>query len=388
MKKLIFAISALFMIAGCTEQPSYTINGEVAGVAGKAVLSYVNPVSKVKVSDTVAIDNNKFLFEGTTDDVYPAMIVILPEEGEPASARFYIENAPIAIKLDWDSVKSGRRSGRIITRTEVTGGANNTFKKEYASVGDQVMQQEKYKEYTAAKAELDKIDMRADWSGYMKASGEFMKTYKDVMDSVAVETERAKAELIRSNPDVECAAEELSSNMTKMPLEEIEAVFYAFTPKVQNCFLARKIKDEIAALNAIKPGNAAPEFTLKNLAGEEFSLASLKGKYVILDFWASWCGPCRASIPGVKELYAKYKDKGLEIVGISCDRKADDWKKASEEEQLPWINLIDTQDADRVATKYAVHYIPSMFLLDKEGKMVGKMNHDELDAKLKELLGE
>ena len=134
--------------------------------------------------------------------------------------------------------------------------------------------------------------------------------------------------------------------------------------------------------------NMVIDFTLKNLAGEDFTLSSLKGKYVILDFWASWCGPCRASIPGVKELYAKYKDKGLEVVGVSCDRKPEDWKKASEEEQFPWINLIDTQDANRVATKYAVHYIPTMYLIDKEGKMIGKMKHHELDAKLKELLGE
>ena len=88
------------------------------------------------------------------------------------------------------------------------------------------------------------------------------------------------------------------------------------------------------------------------------------------------------------EVYAKYKDKGLEIVGVSCDRKGNDWRKASEEEQLPWINLIDTQDANRVATKYAVHYIPTMYLIDQEGKMIGKMGHHELDAKLKELLGE
>ncbi len=388
MKKIILAASALALMASCAKQPSFTINGEVADVAGKVVLFYENPVSKVKVSDTVAIADGKFVFAGSVEDVVPAVVEVLPEEGKPATARLYLENAPLVLKLDWNSVKEGRRRARVITSAEVSGGVNNAFKKAYAAIADSIAGQEKYKEYAAAKAELDKIDMRADWAGYMKASGEFMKTYKDVMDSVSVETERAKAEFIKSNPDVECAAEEFSGKIGKMPLEELEAVFYAFTPKVQNCFLAKRIKDEIQALNAIKPGNVAPEFTLKNPAGEEFSLASLKGKYVILDFWASWCGPCRASIPGVKELYAKYKDKGLEIVGVSCDRNPEDWKKALEEEQLPWINLIDVQDADRAATKYAVHYIPSMFLLDQEGKMIGKMNHDELDAKLKELLGE
>lgn len=377
-------------MASCNSQPSFTINGEVPGVAGKVVLSYENPVSKVKISDTAAIAEGKFVFKGSVEDVVPAMVKVLPEEGKPATARLYLENAPLTLKLNWESVREGgRRHGRVITKTEVAGGVNNAFKKAYAAIPDSILAQEKYKEYAAARAEFEKIDMSADWAGYMKASGEFMGTYKDVIDSVEVETQRAKVEFLKSNADVECAVEEYSKMVLgKASLEKLEEVFNIFTPRVQNSAMAQGLKKEIEILKAIQPGAVVPDFTLKNLADEEFTLSSLKGKYVILDFWASWCGPCRASIPGVKELYAKYKDKGLEIVGVSCDRKPEDWRKASEEEQLPWINLIDTQDANRAATKYAVHYIPSMFLLDQEGKMIGKMNHDELDAKLKELLGE
>ena len=114
-------------------------------------------------------------------------------------------------------------------------------------------------------------------------------------------------------------------------------------------------------------------------------------KPVLLDFWASWCGPCRGSIPGIKKVYEQYKEKGVEIVGISCDRTAEPWRKAVEEDQSPWIHVIDfanEKNGGRVAAKYAIHYIPTLYLLDKEGKMIGKINHHELGDKLKELLGE
>lgn len=388
MKKIIFAIIALCAVVSCTQTPSFTIEGDVAGVAGKAVLSYENPVSKVQVNDTVAIENGKFIFEGAVEDVVPARITIIPNNEKAASTRICLENDALSININWSSVVEGRRNGRIITVTEVLGGANNTFKRAYDAIPDSIISQEKYKDLKAATKELDKYDMRADFEGYMKAYGEFMKNYKAQQDSAQIETVEAQMAFIKANPAVESAAESFSKFITTLTLEQMEEVFYTFTPKVQNSFLAKKVKDEIVALNAVKPGNVAPDFTLKTLAGDDFTLSSLKGKYVVLDFWASWCGPCRASIPGIKELYAQYKEKGLEIVGVSCDKDAAAWKKAIEDDQIPWIHVIDTQDASRAAGKYAVHYIPSLFLIDQEGKMIGKIDHHDLAAKMKELLGE
>ncbi len=387
MKKIIFAAVALLAVVSCSQKPSFKIEGTIEGASGKAVLSFKNPVSKTEVNDTVAIENGKFVFGGYAEDVVPAKIEILAENDEPATAHMYIENAPISVKLDWSNVKRSKRRGNIIAGAVIAGGANNEFKAAFEAIPENILAQEKYAAYRAGRAEVAKAG--DDMNKYMELYGKFMSEFKDVSDSLAKETADAKMAFIKSNPDVECAADEFSKiALGKSTLAELEEVFNVFTPRVQNSAMARKIKNEIDVLNAIKPGNVVPDFTLKNLAGEDFTFSSLKGKYVIIDFWASWCGPCRASIPGVKELYAKYKDKGLEIVGVSCDRKENDWRKASEEEQLPWINLIDIQNANRVATKYAVHYIPTMYLIDQEGKMIGKMGHHELDVKLKELLGE
>ena len=119
----------------------------------------------------------------------------------------------------------------------------------------------------------------------------------------------------------------------------------------------------------------------------------IKGeKTVFCDFWASWCGPCRASIPHLKEIYAKYKDKGFEIVGVTNDTDHDSWKKAIEEDQSPWIHVADVfpekYRGAEVIARYAAHYLPTLYLIDKEGKMIGKIEHTDLDTKLKELFGE
>lgn len=120
------------------------------------------------------------------------------------------------------------------------------------------------------------------------------------------------------------------------------------------------------------------------------TLSSLFGQYLLIDFWASWCGPCRAGVPGLKELYAKYHDKGFEIIGIADDSNPESWKKALAEDKSPWIHVLDEfpdkNKPARVSSLYGVHYIPSYFLLDREGCFIGKFDHDGLEAKLHELL--
>jgi thiol-disulfide isomerase/thioredoxin len=121
-------------------------------------------------------------------------------------------------------------------------------------------------------------------------------------------------------------------------------------------------------------GVTAPEIQLTNLKGTSVKLSSLKGKVVLIDFWASWCGPCRETIPSLKKLYSKYKSKGFEIYGISLDDKQQNWKRAVDYYKMDWTQVNDADGA--VATKWKVNYIPSTFLLNKDGKIVA-VNADE-----------
>jgi peroxiredoxin len=138
----------------------------------------------------------------------------------------------------------------------------------------------------------------------------------------------------------------------------------------------------------MRPGQTAADLSLPDLNGKLVSLYQLKGKVVLIDFWASWCGPCRHNNPRLVKLYNKYHDRGLEIYGVSLDEDEGSWKKAVHHDKLSWIQVIDDKgwEASSIST-YGVDFIPSSFLIDKRG-VIQKMNIDgpELEGSIKDLL--
>ena len=120
----------------------------------------------------------------------------------------------------------------------------------------------------------------------------------------------------------------------------------------------------------VHAGDQAPDFTLKDINGQDVSLSSFKGKWAVLDFWGSWCRFCIQGIPDMKEAYAKYHDKGLEIVGIDCNEPEEAWKAAVEKYSLPWVNLYNPgQRGEGVCKLYGVVAYPTKILIDPEGKV-------------------
>lgn len=134
-------------------------------------------------------------------------------------------------------------------------------------------------------------------------------------------------------------------------------------------------------------GNVAPEIALNDPSGKEIKLSSLRGKVVLLDFWASWCGPCRQENPNNVKLYKQYKDKGFEIYGVSLDKEMDAWKEAIVQDQLTWVHVSDLKFwQSAAAASYKVESIPATFLLDKDGKILAKnLRGEELASFLKKL---
>ncbi|MBQ1624253.1 MAG: AhpC/TSA family protein [Bacteroidales bacterium] len=389
MKKIFVLILGLAALSACTKQPGYVIKGQAGELDGKAVLAYNLP-DGTPVCDTVTMNKGKFTFKGSVPDVVIGSVSLLPAGEDPLRANVYVENCPLTMNVNLDKVIDyARYGGKILSDVTTTGGPNNEFANQMQNVRTVIAQRPELKELAAAIEEVESMGY-ADMAAYQQKQAEIQSKYAELLPAYYDALEEETKKVIAENPDVEAAAYMFNRYYNDATTEEFEEAFNQYSEKVRNSFLAAEAREELAARKATQPGAEAPDFTLNDPDGNPVTLSSLRGQYVIVDFWASWCKPCRAGMPAMKELYKKYHSKGLEIIGVSDDTDHNAWKNAIAQDQTPWIHVVDEFPVEnkpaRVGLLYGVHYIPSYFLLDKEGKVIGKMEHEELEAKLAELL--
>lgn len=163
-----------------------------------------------------------------------------------------------------------------------------------------------------------------------------------------------------------------------------------FKKELPNSHYTKQFVEQIESLRSLAVGMPAPDIALPNPEGDTVRLSSLKGKYVMIDFWAAWCKPCRVENPNVVRLYNKYKDKGFEIYGVSLDRTKQAWVEAIKEDNLNWKHVSDLRYFDsEAAALYNINAIPATVLLDKEGNIIAKnLRGEALEEKLAEIFGD
>ena len=215
---------------------------------------------------------------------------------------------------------------------------------------------------------------------------------------------KRQEDYMKKYPSTALAASFLRMELGSMPIEKMKEAYDKLDATAKETTSGKEIANEIAVLERVNPGNPAPDFTANDLlTGKPFSLSSLKGKVVLLDFWASWCVPCRKSNPHVKALYNKYSKKGFDVVYIaSDDSNPNAALKAIEQDGIKKYHhllsgLKEKRDAngkmlgydksEDIGEKYAIHFLPTKYLIDREGNIIGKVDDETLDAKLKELFG-
>jgi len=194
-------------------------------------------------------------------------------------------------------------------------------------------------------------------------------------------------DLIRENGDCFVSAYILAGMMQNAPLEILKELYGKFSDSVKSCYYGKLLADQISRLEAIAVGAIAPNFTVMTPAGDTISLYSIAGKVKMVDFWASWCMPCRKENPNLVKLYEEFHPKGFEIFSVSLDTDKSAWEKAIADDGLLWKQGSELLQVPQVALFYGIKAIPHTILLDENNRIIAKdIRGKELKKKLAELL--
>ena len=216
-----------------------------------------------------------------------------------------------------------------------------------------------------------------------------MKKNDLISEELDKEMKAQLVSFVKKNKNTVVSPYLITRNSWQFDLPELENILSVFDTAMSSSTYYQAIEKRIEVLRSVAIGQFAPDFTLNDSTGNPISLSSLKGKILLVDFWAAWCGPCRAENPNVVKAWQKYKDKGFDVLGVSFDTNREKWLKAVKDDKLTWTQVSDLKGWGNEAGKlYGINLIPANVLLDKDQKIIASgLRGEELFKKLEELLG-
>lgn len=366
MKKyLSFAVWCSCLLAACTSSPQYNLTGTLTGIQSDTLLvrSFaINPLSRPQiVTDTVPLKDGKFALQ--LGDSVLKQVVIMEKPSLVPDAQGRIP----AISMDAISfiLLPGKK---VVVNGSLDGYTlgGDAFYDTYS----QLLTQKKVYEH--------KLDSLRDVCREMEQKGIAEDSIRRVY-APAEGWERSMTQVstdyIRRHPNQDLSVFLLAQ--TPLDLEVVDSLLKMLSENVRTGVMqplyqtiqseCEKGKARQQALEKVKEGMPAPDFTLKDIQGNDFSLSSAKGKYVILDFWGSWCGWCIKGLPDMKKAYRKYKHKVV-FVGIDCNDTEEKWKQAVAAHGIPWVNVRNAGQPD-VAVMYGVSGYPTKIVIDRQGNI-------------------
>lgn len=361
MKKHIFFLFAFALgMTACNQKTEgFKVNVSLANGNEKTVyLQKFIDNTPVNI-DSAVIANETAVLSAPKDD--PQILYTLKVKGMRGSMPFFADNKDVAF----------------------VGDINNPQAVE-------IMASETQAELDAYNDQLDQFNLQIK-ELYTVMQQAFLDNDSIVMDSLNTlgtalmeQQDSYRDEYIKAHPNSFVTHYILDQVKQEYPVEELKKLTAGFTTE---SIYSKDINDYITKLERIEVGQPFIDFSLQTKEGQDVVLSEViaKNKLTLVDFWASWCGPCRKENPVVKAAYEQFHALGFEVVGISVDQDEEAWLKAVEEDQLPWTQVRDSED--KVSQDYLIYYIPSNFLFDQNGTMVAKgLRGEDLATKLAELL--
>jgi peroxiredoxin len=371
----------LFLFSSCSKTPTDTfeLTGNAKGLDGnKAVLIVSTLPGKADTLGQFEVKDGHFQLTGK---IHSPVMATLLFSAPKYYASFWLEPGSIDVSLDTAKAENGMQNSlEPIVKGSKEQDLYESFAQNYKVV---------YKNLDAA---YDSLKKAKD-----PTLKEKLEDRVDKLRDDAQEVMRKKIlDFARKNNSSVVAAYLMRGQIEDYDnsVDTLDAILSGFTDNVKKSVYFSGLEKDLSVLKRVQPGKEAPDFTLLDPKDKEISLSSLKGKVVLIDFWASWCKPCIASMPDLKKVYSTYKNKGFEILGVSDDSKKDAWIKSMKENELPWLNVVDEFPKPpepfgpaRVGVLYGIHYIPATVLINREGIIAAKNLHGkELREKLNEIL--
>lgn len=364
MKRFVPIILVLLVFA-CTSKihESFKITGNIKNLSDGKVLLKKFAEGNWKTTDTAVVKSGSFIFTGKVE--VPEMYrIMLADTLTPISV--FVDNNEIAITGVKDSLSEVKISGSKV--------------------------QEEYDNFRfSQKTYKNKLDSL--YSEYNKAKDAGNKAFMSKIDSIyekvtADQSHATRSYVVANKSSVISAYLTWSSLVYETNLNTLDSITAAFDSTLNKSIYVMMLKDYISILKKVEIGQPAVDFTMNDVDGKPVVLSSLYGKYLLVDFWASWCSPCRQENPNVVEAYKKFNTKGFNVLGVSFDNNKESWLKAIKDDKLTWNHVSDLKKWDNAAGKlYGIRSIPSNILLDPKGVIIAKnLRGENLQKKLAELL--
>jgi peroxiredoxin len=331
-------LAGIWSLSVVAQEKKFKIEGQLDLQTDQPVMLYRYTIERGKSKDSATVVNGKFSFSGTVGETETGQILVSLPNRSQKGVVFYLEPGTIKIVIP------GGNTPAVMSGTPL----NNDLKS--------------YREM---------LHPFIDSLNAIATGGTPLNEFSKEVQATGIVLIK---KFVKAHPSSRVSLDLLNRHAIGNNAPGIlDSLLHQLKPSLQNSTEGKKLATNIIGMRAAKVGGTAPLFTQLDTAGRKVSLSDFRGKYVLIDFWASWCSPCIAEMPNVVKAYEQYKDKNFTVLGVSLDnpQTKDAWMKAIHASKLPWIQVSDLRSWDNEAAKlYNVNAVPANFLIDPQGKII------------------